>query len=65
MGVGAGWGWGQRGGYQENFLGTQKRVQIIYGHRAIGVRFIEILLFVCLCSGFTAHSTQWGHVERG
>ena len=22
-------------------------------------------LFVCLCCGFTAKSTQWGHVERG
>ena len=22
-------------------------------------------LFVCLCWGFTAQSTQWGHVERG
>ena len=21
--------------------------------------------FVCLCWGFTAQSTQWGHVERG
>ena len=23
------------------------------------------LFFVCLCWGFTAQSTQWGHVERG
>ena len=22
-------------------------------------------LLVCLCCGFTAQSTQWGHVERG
>ena len=22
-------------------------------------------LFVCLCRGFMAQSTQWGHVERG
>ena len=22
-------------------------------------------LFVCLCWGFTAQSTQWGHIERG
>ena len=21
--------------------------------------------YVCLCWGFTAQSTQWGHVERG
>ena len=21
-------------------------------------------MFVCLCWGFTAQSTQWGHVER-
>ena len=32
---------------------------------------IKIFLFlhethiVCLCWGFTAQSTQWGHVERG
>ena len=24
-----------------------------------------IYLFVCLCWGFTAQSTQWGHVEHG
>ena len=24
-----------------------------------------IFCFVCLCWGFTAQSTQWGHVERG
>ena len=23
------------------------------------------LKIVCLCGGFTAKSTQWGHVERG
>ena len=23
------------------------------------------LMIVCLCWGFTAQSTQWGHVERG
>ena len=23
------------------------------------------LQYVCLCWGFTAQSTQWGHVERG
>ena len=22
-------------------------------------------IYVCLCCGFTAQSTQWGHVERG
>ena len=25
----------------------------------------QIKLFVCLCWGFTAQSTQWGHVEGG
>ena len=25
----------------------------------------NIRKFVCLCWGFTAQSTQWGHVERG
>ena len=24
----------------------------------------EILRDICLCWGFTAQSTQWGHVER-
>ena len=27
--------------------------------------FILVSGFVCLCWGFTAQSTQWGHVERG
>ena len=26
---------------------------------------ICIYMFVCLCWGFMAQSTQWGHVERG
>ena len=25
----------------------------------------KVAMDVCLCSGFTAQSTQWGHVERG
>ena len=33
-------------GSQENFLGTQKRVRISYCKRAIGVRIIEVLLFL-------------------
>ena len=24
----------------------------------------DVHVFVCLCWGFTAQSTQWGHVER-
>ena len=27
--------------------------------------YAKISLFVCVCWGFTAQSTQWGHVERG
>ena len=27
--------------------------------------FVANSVFVCLCWGFTAQSTQWGHVERG
>ena len=23
------------------------------------------ILYICLCWGFTAQSTQWGHVKRG
>ena len=26
---------------------------------------LTLMIFVCLCWGFTAQSTQWGHVERG
>ena len=39
-------------GYQENFLGTQKRVRISHCKRAIGVRVIEvycILICVYVC----------------
>ena len=25
----------------------------------------NLAMTVCLCWGFTAQSTQWGHVERG
>ena len=31
--------------YRKNFIGTQKRVRIIHGKRAIGVRAIEVLLY--------------------
>ena len=31
--------------YQKNFVGTQKRVQISHGKRAIGVRAIEFRLY--------------------
>ena len=36
-------------GYQENFLGTQKRIRISHGKRAIGVRVIEVLLYLKYC----------------
>ena len=26
---------------------------------------LQSLFHICLCWGFTAQSTQWGHVERG
>ena len=50
------------GGYQETFLETQTRVRISHGKRAIGVRVIEVLLYIvrlkyykgmyvmCICS---------------
>ena len=31
--------------YRKNFVGTQKRVRIIHGKRAIGVRIIEVRLY--------------------
>ena len=33
--------------YRKNFIGTQKRVQISHGKRAIGVRAIEVRLYMC------------------
>ena len=30
-----------------------------------GSTLFAISLSICLCWGFTAQSTQWGHVERG
>ena len=38
-------------GYQKNFLGTQKRVRICHGKRAIGVRVTEVLLYIILKYG--------------
>ena len=34
--------------YRKNFLGTQKRLRIIHGKRAIRVRAIEVILYVHL-----------------
>ena len=34
---------------RKNFLGTQKRVRINHGKRLVGVRVIEILLYVGYC----------------
>ena len=42
---------------RKNFLGTQKRVRIIHGKRAIGARAIEVILDICyrrLNSAFTS-----------
>ena len=32
--------------YRKNFLGTQKRIWIIQGKQAIGVRVIKVLLYL-------------------
>ena len=32
--------------YRKNFIGTQKRVRMIHGKRAIGVRVIEVLPYM-------------------
>ena len=32
--------------YRKNFVGTQKRVRISHGKRAIGVRAIEVRLYI-------------------
>ena len=44
--------------YRKNFVGTQKRVRISHGKRAIGVRAIEVLLY---CSNFYNHVTYRDH----
>ena len=41
--------------YRKNFIGTQKRVRMIHGKRAIGVRDIEVLLYLKLYN--RRHST--------
>ena len=35
--------------YRKNFVGTQKRVRISHGKRAIGVRAIEVRLYFTKC----------------
>ena len=42
-------------------------VRCVYGDvdKEVGLfSFLDAVL-ICLCWGFTAQSTQWGHVERG
>ena len=34
--------------YRKNFVGTQKRVRISHGERAIGVRAYEIRLYISM-----------------
>ena len=38
--------------YRKNFKGTQKRVRINHGKRAIGVRVIEVRLYVGTATSF-------------
>ena len=42
---------------------TKKKTKIISLSSAESAH--SMVTFVCLCWGFTAQSTQWGHVERG
>ena len=38
----------------------------INGIDRLNQKFLYLLeAHICLCWGFTAQSTQWGHVERG
>ena len=49
------------------------RKQFMTGHLSVwtssGVANTELFVrkssIVCLCWGFTAQATQWGHIERG
>ena len=42
--------------YRKNFVGTQKRVRISHGKRAIGVRAIGVRLYLFVSSeGFRTH----------
>ena len=70
-----GWKWSGGGGWGDTF----GRVSAIFffffysGDNVCGLLFTFLYnnksfwkgVFVCLCWGFTAQSTQWGHVERG
>ena len=42
--------------YWKNFAGTEKRVRIIHGKRAIRVRAIEVILYICEHGRFTFRS---------
>ena len=45
---------------------VSKFIQIItQKEREVYVSSKNLHQSVCLCWGFTAQSTQWGHVERG
>ena len=44
--------------YRKNFKGTQKRVRISCGKRAIGVRTIEVRLYII---GLSRWDVQTGH----
>ena len=44
--------------YRENFVGTQKRVRIIHGKRAIRVRAIEVTLYVRKISSWRSLSKR-------
>ena len=37
----------------------------MFSDLAAGTVFWQTETIICLCWGFTAQSTQWGHVKRG
>ena len=47
---------------RKNFVGTQKRVRISHGKRAIGVRATEVLLYICFCQ--RNKKTQYFSVDK-
>ena len=44
---------------------TDKNIKFILNYVPDFACEFNPLMLVCLCWGFTARSTQWGHVERG
>ena len=50
-------------GYRKDFVGTQKRVRISHGKRAIGVRAIEVRLYIDIFLTSPGKHSLWYSLE--